>query len=753
MVFLFYKVAALPDKGFDKNIFIESAGGAPLAVVYDLREGFTAFGIDSRYEDRISFASRNLPGLEFSKLEGYGSEQEDLEVTSIFRKKDTLLPNTLGDVFGLGETRGVLGVVFLPVIGRELHESKRAIERALEKMGVRETTSFTNGNTMGRASSSLQKDIMSNSEERLLLGEVLESINNAVLSGATPYKIGLVFNKSDRMEKYVKAKFLTFEEFEKRIRLENADELKLKAFPVGPDKAVDMMGFYRVNKLNYVIKTEEPESRGDIKLGTFMDDGVYNTGSEVSIDGSIFNLGTIITGLPGSGKTMEAMQSVGAVLNNRTRRVLVIAPTDEWNEFAKSNGMHLIRVYNDPVPINFFRCAGNIERSVFYEDLAMLLSSASDAGPYRNPMEKCMLNAFKRIYEKESDPDPIAAYEEIEEAVIRLHAKRTNTGVKYTKHGENIKSALENLRSILHRPEYSSRQGIRFEELMERGAVFDLSRVSNKFKPYLYALLLNQAYMLANLLDNYGDDELRMLICLEEAQIVLGQRQSNAAAEDLKYRIQDFRKKGVGLMLLAHNVDDIEKSIRRLCQIKLYLKQAPDIAETAAEDLVFTHAERDEVISKLKHLDSRIGALSYIVKDGNEKTAKDTIFIRTMDFEAERRAPGSTGANSVSAWSYREVFTQVPEVPKEIETTISINLRKDEAYSKGELPAKNRLLTVRINFLCEMVSERQIECREHAELKEEMLKGRPYKIEVLDERKKIICSKRVFAQEKIDIDV
>jgi hypothetical protein len=123
-----------------------------------------------------------------------------------------------------------------------------------------------------------------------------------------------------------------------------------------------------------------------------------------------------------------------------------------------------------------------------------------------------------------------------------------------------------------------------------------------------------------------------MFICVEEAQIIFKEEDS-PAVEDLKQRIQDFRKKGIGLMLLAHNISDIDLGIRRLCQIRLYLKQAPDSAYLAAKELIFPGIETDKVIEKLKLLDSRIGALSFIIRNGNEKVQEESILIKTEAFQ------------------------------------------------------------------------------------------------------------------------
>ena len=296
----------------------------------------------------------------------------------------------------------------------------------------------------------------------------------------------------------------------------------------------------------------------------------------------------MITGLPGSGKTREAMSVIDLILAQSGRvkpAVFVITPTEEWKGFASAHSMFFVKAYADATPINFFRCPGRMDVRKFYGDLAMILASASNAGPYQNPMEKCMLNAFKVAFKDERDPDPASVYNQIEESIVRYHGKRTNAGIKYTKHGENIKSSLEDLRGILSMPQYCVKNGIRMEDLLESVAVFDLSSASTNVKRHLYALILNQIYSLASQFDLNGDGELRLLICIEEAQTIFGGIES-PAVRDIKQRIQDFRKQGVGIILLTHSVSDIEVGIRRLCQLKLYLKQAADTAQIAAKDLI-----------------------------------------------------------------------------------------------------------------------------------------------------------------------
>ena len=633
MVLKFFEVTRLPDQEFDREAMMELFGKNAFMIGYDFALRTTILAVDER-SDGAARLGLVVPGMELSDAKGYGDKVERILLLSVFREAETMHPTTFSDVFSLRLGSGFLGFVFRPLGIDEIGKSKKLVEGLLEKKVVRETLSVLNGSVMSRMSNSQQRDTFSGSEERMLLAEILESLNLAVLSGMHVYEIYAVIIGPEALEEYTREKLFVMDSVALSTRLRDWPFEKMpRSLPVGIGSAKNFVNFYGVRGLAYSLKTAQAEGGGAIKIGTFLEDGVHDTGEEVRVDPSLLNLGFVLTGLPGSGKTMEAMSVIDSVLSEKKgTRVVVLAPTDEWDGFALDHGMHLVKIYQDGVPINFFRCAEGVDASVFYEDLAMLISSSSDAGPYRNPMEKCLLNAFKNVYHgDEREPDPVLVYKEIEEAVIRLHAKRTNVGVKYTKHGENIRSALENLRSIIRRPEYSSRKGIRIEDVAESGVVFNISGVSNKIKPSIYALLLNQAYTLANAYDTNGDDDLRLLVCLEESQTILGQRGS-AAVEDLTYRIQDFRKKGVGLVLLTHNADDIDDRIRRLCQLKLYLKQSPDAADAAAGDLMFTYADNETVARKLKHLDSRTGAFGYLVKKEREKVACDSVFLRTADY-------------------------------------------------------------------------------------------------------------------------
>jgi len=453
------------------------------------------------------------------------------------------------------------------------------------------------------------------------------------------------------------------------------------------------------------------------------------------------NLGFIITGLPGSGKTREAMSILDSVLayGNRETAVFVITPTNEWKEFASAHNMFLVRLYEDNVPINFFRCPKTIEKEKFYGNLAMILSSAANAGPYRNPMEKCMLNAFRKVYGSSDQPDPVRLYNEIEESIIKYHGKRTGSGTKYTKHGENIKSALENLRGILSKPQYCVENGIKIEDLIKHGAVFDISGTSDNTRAQLYALVLNQIYALSSNFDTSGDDQLRLMICLEEAQTIFGDDRS-PAVQDIQQRIQDFRKQGIGLMLLTHNVNDIDVGIRRLCQIKLYLKQAPDTAIVASKDLIFPNVDQEDVVLKLKTLNSRMGAFSYVSKDGSEKIQEDTIFINTEVYESR-----SFGPNNMMDDYMKEQNLSPAEL---IKCTVELKLKDLEGIDANALGDS---YYVKVSFLGEELAKVPFNRLESYQW--DLLKGKNYKVSILNKRERVLKESVLEASEKMYLDI
>ena len=717
-------------------------------LIYDVSNSTTSIGMDrSNVKEKIEEIERSVAGVELEPVQcDQFDKSESLEVSSFYKRPEESDNSIMHDLFE-NSHEGFLAIVFVPVGPKELEETKEYIEKTLSKRSVRETYSVLKNALTSRVSVASQRDMFTESAETLLFGDVLNSINNAILGDGLAYKTFFIIpSDAHGVKGFIDSRFLILDREESRASLETTVERfgRKKSLLFGIDHLKQLLSPYGAYRLSYTLSTMAPVTRGGIVIGTFMRNGVSDTGLNVGIEPSTINLGFTITGLPGTGKTTEAMAIIDALLKGahegKKLKVVVITPTDEWDTFAISHNMYLVRLYNDRTPINFFRRPHAIDREKFYENLAMVLSSASDAGPYQNPMEKCMLNAFRKVYEREDEPDPITAYNAIEDSIIELHAKKTNSGVKYTKHGENIRSALENLRGILNRPEFSMSRGVKIEDLVDGGVVFNISNTSGATKAYLYALLLNQVYAITSGFDTNGDSELRLLVCLEEAQTMFGNKDS-AAVQDIKQRIQDFRRQGIGLMLLTHNVNDIDVGIRRLCQSKLYLKQASDVAAVASKDLTFTYAEEEDVILKLKLLDSRIGAFSYVTKDGAEKRTQDTIFIKTKEYD------------NVSVRTYKNPLDKLIKnsafvLPNELNVTIHIeaNTVNGQAY---RLAAS--MYAVRLKYLGEVIAEHMIEMNK--DINQSLIEGRTYELQILDRRSRILEEMNIKARNRISITV
>lgn len=746
--FEFYKVLGLPDKPFDACKIFECVGKRNFMLIYDLAGSLSIIGLSATDPQELQQSVvRGIPGMallpfEYHLLEG----NLDTMAFPVYKNIEKFDNKSFNDIFDVIPKKGFLAVIFINTDLEGIGSIKMHLESVLSSKSIRETGSSFKTYFSSRVSSTISRDIYHESEERLMLSNIIDSLNKAILGNGLAYKIFLLLPKSStELRKYVDIRVLMLAEYNFKDSIENiVDYLsKRPCIPFGVDYCKEFMNFYGFHNVNHVVSAPMPLQEGGIEVGKFMKDGVLEADLPIVINPTSINLGFLITGLPGSGKTREAMSIIDSLeLSEQKKKpaIFIITPTTEWREFASEHRMFFVKLYEDSTPINFFRCPNTIETEKFYGNLAMILSSAANAGPYRNPMEKCMLNAFRKIYAQTTIPEPTQVYNEIEESIIRYHGRRTSAGVKYTKHGENIKSALENLRGILNREQYSVRDGIKIEDFLENGAVFDVSAASSSTKTQLYALVLNQIYALTNNFDANGDNELRLVICLEEAQTIFEDPDS-PAVQDIKQRIQDFRKQGIGLILLAHNVTDIDVGVRRLCQIKLYLKQAPDTALLASKDLIFANVEQDDLTLKLKTLGSRSGAFSYVSKSGNEKTQQDTIFIKTKIYE-----------NKADNYEYNPIIDYKNKhnisATRVIRSKIALKLGE---YNKIKSDDLQDSYYVQVRFLGEEVATIPLKGLDSSEIS--LLEGKEYTIHILNKKERVLKEFFMKAAEKMFLDV
>ncbi len=738
-----FELRSLPYVGVNQKAFFEVLGKNRFLLMYDTTGGHTYIHIDSPIQEKYITALENsISGLEFNKSIKTLNIDNQVSVSVPYVKTTEEQHYIFDDIFKVVRNKGVLLIAFIPQEEESTISTKKNVEKLLTEFETKRSATVHQSRF---SNVSAQYDVFKDSEDSLVLNDILESINMSITKNGIAYKLFLVSGQGqNEINEYLGSRVLMLNSMKvvvdsTKTLLHNLE--KIKAFTVGFSIANRMFGLYGPDKIEYPLSTINPRTSGDVELGRYLDNSVTPTDCKIMIGRDTLNLGCIISGLPGTGKSREAMAIIDSICSESSKKkpnIVILSPTDEWDDFAVEHNMHLIKLQKDRVPINFFRCPDNIEVSKFYTDLSVIMSAAATSGPYRDPLEKCLINAFRRVYGKTQEPNPSYVFDEIIESVIKLHAKRNNAGTKYTKHGENIKSALEGLLEILSRREYSETRGIHIEDLIKDGVVFNLSNSGVSTKKYLYSMVLNQIYAITSAFDHNGNSELRMLICIEESQTMF-QDSKSPVIEDINHRIQDFRKKGICLMLLTHNITDIDQSVRRLCQTKIYFKQAPDMAPIVARDIMLADSTDEEITKKIRSLDSRIGALNYMSNGSNGRVTHNTIFMMTKEYD---------GYSAYTKDQTSQIhLTSQARMSKDIPVDIHFS------YLKGikVLPEKvTGIRFIRVRYLGEPIIEKSLDSNP---TRLNLMPDRLYCLDLLDERLKPIKSVKIFSQKIVRVEI
>ena len=631
-------VEAVPNVQMDIAGMLQAIGSRAFCLIHDFseRKTYIKFYCDDA-EYRTSIIKKIVPGLSLSNANEIMIDGIRAKALCLYKQpSDT---NFFSEAFSyLNSSK--LFVFFIPVDQVTLHSRKTKIGKLLSKVEEKSTSSVIGSLFSKQISTSLHTGNYNGREEVEILRTILESLENSIMNGLPAYRVYACFDSKDTLiMDYLSSNYAVISSFE--IDSKNDDTLlyelgKLNSPPFGLQYSKNFISF-PVSQVSYIAKTAPPIISGRISLGEYFSNGTFPTGVLVHTEASAFNLGFIVTGMPGTGKTSAVMNILESISNNSDARIIIISPTKEWRKFGELVEANVVDLGDHSLRMNIFGCPKGCSVPKFYENLAMVLSHASAAGPYQKPLEKCLLDAFEG-FKGTNNPDPLEVYNAIEDSVIRLHGTRTNTGVKYTKHGENIRSAVEDLRLILRRSQFRSKANSEIYDRQDRNLIFDISSYGSLAMNYLYAIILNQIYSIADSMDETGEDKLRLVVCLEEAQLIFGERskENDAALRDIKNRIQDFRKKGIGLVLITHNVSDINSGVRSMCQTKAYFKQAPSEADKAVSDLVFSFSEKESIITMLTHLEKRVFALNYVSKREGTIITPDSIFVKSLDSKFSR---------------------------------------------------------------------------------------------------------------------
>ena len=644
MVLKVFKIVTVPER-LNASLFLDAMLGSQFMIVHKFGKNYSfIISEDIEVKDRLT-----------SSVLGMGLEEVGdvfFEICSPkaliafdnrdYREKEGPVFQDMHKIFGISDSELIIS--FVPAGKNNVKNLKEKMEELASNDNTRISRNF-GSKAAGNPSGSIQSELYYDSEKRRLNLAVLNNLSEIMINNGVSYRVSLILAKDTDalLEGYVSSKMsvlgikkLKSSEFEGLW-----NEVKnFESLPMSYRNAAFMLNFPDTIKRLRTINTRLANldnSKNSIFIGTYVEGSISEQRLMVRINPSTMNLGTLITGLPGSGKTFAAMNMLQQIKETEDCCMAMISPTEEWGFFGDKIGIRTIKFHENDFKINFFKCENGNKKEKFYENLAMLLAHASNAGPYRNAMEKCLLSAFSKVYSDTLDPDPVYVYEKIEEAIVESHGKRSGAGIRYSKHGENIKAALQNLRLVLLKPQFAYNDGINLFETIKSGVVFDLSGISNSMKPFLYALTLNQIYAFTDLIDEEGNDRLRMIICLEEAQIVFDTEEQSAAMLDLRQRIQDFRKKGIGIVILTHSVTDINLRIRRLCQTKMYFRQSADAVKYAANDLIFEDKAMEDLADRLKTLEHRTCAVNYIISENGMKNPAESLFVRIPEYELSKR--------------------------------------------------------------------------------------------------------------------
>ena len=724
-------IRGIPDIGVEMLAFMECFSTTPFLLLYDHEQQKSYIKIldtDQKSSQIQSILAQTISGMSLEPVQV--SLSENIQAFS-FYKSIGREQNFISNMIRIQKTCKS-ALLFIPQPHDTISEFKNNISQKISEHSTKSSSSYTKGFVF-KETQTLHNDIFQNSEERKLLLSIINDIDQSVMSGHACYKIFLILDGvSQENIKKISEISNIFSGY--KIHLSNISDLlelnKKSVFIYGSSYVSCLPEFIGPNTLNYPIKTFMPKTSGDIIIGDYLNNGSARTNHRISIQKSALNLGFIISGLPGMGKSSAAMQIVNQIckLNNKNQeiKIAILSTSEEWNSLGNQNSMNIIRLGSDNKIINFFKSTDKPHSEKFFQNLAMLIAAASNSGPYKNPIEKCLLNAFNLHLNEETKTNPSYLYNRIEDSIILMHGKETNVGVKYTKHGENIRASLESLRVILSHPEYSNNNAPGSSTFLNKGVIFDTSFLSTEIRAYMYALILNQIYAVADLFDVDGDNQLRMLICIEEAQTLFGNstKGENAATADLINRIQDFRKKGVGLMLITHSVTDIDPRIRRLCQNKLYFKQPADISTIVSKELVFTYSSTEIVANKLKHLNSNIAVFDFVSKENDEKISNDSLFVSTVPYN-----------NKILHTQHHTRKAQLYQV---------INIEINDIREKPQKEFKHIQIRYLGNTIAQMPFKNIITPN--------LLEGRFYIMEILSEARRTLfkiefeCSKRIIME-------
>ena len=664
-----WELSSIPSEEFDAHsLFIKKLKGLAFSILYDFRKmrmllitvDFPEGLVESiaasvaglgfrRVKEKITFGefrnSFRYDGVPFKHTatirEPFALHKEDVKKTEGSLLAD--LPMAFRD------SNCYLLISFIPESRDALNEVKRQWEDELSRLTPVRREGVSIHGLDSQSSHFTESMKYEETDVAMVAAELLAMCDNALLHSDAVYSVSVIGwgDKAELLKQHLKGKYWGIYE---KVRI--SEELR-KCLPVEGGEILS--GEYASLFVNFGSEFAREEIPLDIKEipKEFLSKGKGNmeVGNEllkgvkrhrgVYLNCMSYNTNILIVGQQRMGKTMLAKR-IARHAAAEGAGVMVFSPSSEWSALANSKPGMLVIKLSSRIPFNLVRCPPGVRKEQFYQNLALLLANAMGAGPYTNPIRNVMLNSFTSLYARNKEPDIVDIYEGVHSSIVEFYSQE---GKSFGKFGQNIRASLENLRQIILKEQFRVKDGVRIEDCIREGAVFDLTECSELERALLYAFILAQtySYIMSNF-DEKGDRHLRLLLVLEEAHMVFrkqgreGVSVEATATADLERKLGMFGKRGVGMMLITHFADQISDVVRRHSQTHFYFKQDVDSLESALKDLKFNPSDEElwrNASAKLLSLPTGVAACRAVHIEKGERIEVGPFLMRTIAEEEE----------------------------------------------------------------------------------------------------------------------
>lgn len=704
-----WELATIPREEFDAHLlFIKKLRGLAFSIFYDFKKMRLLLITVDFPEGLVESIVASVAGLEFRKLEGDVSfaelknpfrydgvpfkhtttVQEPLAThREEVRKAERSLLSDLPMAFR--NTDCYLLISFIPQDREALNEVREQWEEELSRLSPvsREGTSLQSYEGLQRSHVS-ERTNYEESEVAMVAAEMLAMCNNALLRSDAVYSVSIIGwgDKSELLKQHLMGKYWGVYE-----RVSAGKDLR-RCMPVGGGEILS--GEYASLFVNFAPEFAREETaldisevpkeffswgKGRVEIGEELLKGLRKH-RKLYFDDMSYNTNILIVGQQRMGKTKLAKR-IAAHAAREGAGVVVFSPSSEWSSLAGAEKEMLVIRLAERIPFNLVRCPSGVRREQFYQNLALLLANAMGAGPYTNPIRNVMLNSFTSLYSRDTEPGITDIYEGVHSSVVEFYSHEE--GKSFGKFGQNIRASLENLRQLMLKEQFRVKDGIRVEDCIENGAVFDLSGCSELERALLYAFILAQvySYVLSNF-DEKGDKELRLLLVMEEAHMVFrkqgreGVNIDATATADLERKLGMFSKRGVGMMLITHFADQLSETVRRHAQTHFYFKQDSESLESALKDLKFNPSDEElwrNASAKLLSLPTGVVVCRAVHIEGGERFEIGPFVMKTL--LGEEREPDESEMDSrVENYLKRHGI----EIPRKIKMVVKVMSKFDK---------------------------------------------------------------------------